>query len=105
MVPTKVISNFKEALFFYILPTEAAVADELARRFQQNCPEAIAKFGVAPLVARNPVVSFGAGEWAEVEEHGIGVANHAKERAGVFGDEFAQDEARGFDLERLVHSG
>ena len=75
----------------------AAISDQLARLFQEHGPEAMAIRGIAAAVAGDPFFHAGVVEEGWVIAHGFGVGEDSREGVGVFREEFAEHEARGFE--------
>lgn len=95
-IAAQVIADFVEPFPFYLLTNDPAVSDHFSGRFQSHGPEAYAVVDIAAAVALDPLRHAGAIKGRGIVAHGLRVGENLGQRFGIFGDEFAQDQAGGF---------
>jgi hypothetical protein len=81
----------------YILNSQATISDELAVRFQDHRPEAVAVGDIATEVASDPPCDARAIQWRGIEARGFRIGKYEGKSIHIVDDELSQDQTWGFE--------
>jgi hypothetical protein len=96
-VAARVIANLDFVYVLDILNGQTAITDQSPTGLQNHCPQAVAIFGIAPTVARDPVFNSYLVKGRGVEAHSFWVGENAGESVDIVCGEFTKGQTRGFE--------